>query len=263
MTGLARSGPVITRIRIPSLSAEIFFLLDKVFKMSDVTYFKGTGENLIHHMDWTPAVDTVPGTVVVIGDTPCVSKTMGPTGVSAPANVLTSIRVRGGVYSGIGAGVITGRKRIYWDNTAKKFTLVAAGNKHFGYSSPDTNSADGDAIYVEHDPNGGPSSQGATATVAATGSVQGDAAALSPGFNLVTGADATVGVRLPAGVDGMEVTVKNRDSDNAILKVYPATGGAINAIAANGAISMAAKTSATFRYLASTGFWYTTPLVPS
>lgn len=231
--------------------------------MSDVFYVKGTGENLIHIMDWTPSQDTAPGTVVVIGDTPCVSHTIGRTGAVALANKLTSIRIRGGVYSGICAGAITGRKRIYWDNTAKKFTLVAAGNKHFGFSAPDTNSADGDTINVEHDPNGGPTSQGATNTVAATGSTQGDAAALVPGFNLVTGADATKGVILPTPVDGMEVTVKNRDSDNAILKVYPSTGLAINALAANGAISMAAKSSATFRYLASTSIWYTTPTVPS
>jgi hypothetical protein len=86
---------------------------------------------------------------------------------------------------------------------------------------------------------------------------------LSEGFNLVTGADATKGALLPTPYDGMEVIVVNSDAANAILKVYPTTGKAINAIAANGAISMAAKASAIFKYLASTGIWYTIPKVPS
>jgi hypothetical protein len=101
-----------------------------------------------------------------------------------------------------------------------------------------------------------------SATVAAAGSAQGDAAALATGFTLVTGADGTKGVILPAAAAGKQVEIKNDDAANAVLKVYPATGDAINAIAANGALSMAAKTSALFTaYDATT--WYTTPLVPS
>lgn len=102
-------------------------------------------------------------------------------------------------------------------------------------------------------------------TVAAAGSVQGDAGAVTsnlPAVILATGADATKGIILPAAFPGAVAIVKNRDSDNAILKVYPATGGAINAIAANGAISMAAKTSAVFSSVDGTN-WFTTPLLPS
>ncbi len=232
--------------------------------MPNVYYVKGTGENLIQVMDWTPSVDTVPGTVVVIGDTPCVSLTEGATGVTAPAGRLTTIRVRGGVYSGLCDGAITGRKKVYWNDSADKFTLKAAGNKHFGYTTPDcASAADGDTILVEHNPDGSPGNKIATTTVAATGSVQGDAAALSLGFNEVTGADATKGVLLPVPSDGDTVIVDNSDAANAILKVYPSTGLAVNAIAANGAISMAAKSSARFTYLASASKWVTTPKVPS
>lgn len=98
------------------------------------------------------------------------------------------------------------------------------------------------------------------AAVAAAGSVQGDAAALSEGLNVVSAADATKGVILPAGAVGKEVWVKNNAA--AVLKVYPATGGAINAVAANGAFSMASLTACLFKASA-TGQWYTFPLVAS
>lgn len=97
-------------------------------------------------------------------------------------------------------------------------------------------------------------------TVAATGSVQGDAAALALGFNLVTGADATKGVKLPTAVAGKRVVVKNNAA--AILKVWPFSGDGINAIAVDGSFSMASLTSCTFEcYDATT--WYTVPLVAS
>jgi cobalamin biosynthesis protein CobD/CbiB len=60
----------------------------------------------------------------------------------------------------------------------------------------------------------------------------------------------------------MMIVIKNSDAANAVLKVWPATGDAINAIAANSALSMAAKTSALFVSLDGTT-WYTTPLLPS
>jgi hypothetical protein len=97
-------------------------------------------------------------------------------------------------------------------------------------------------------------------TVAAAGANQGNAAALSEGINIVTGADDTKGVILPTAVAGMQVIIKV--GDGADLKVYPATGAAINAVAANGAITvvddvcfMLVATSATQ--------WYTLPLLPS
>ncbi len=102
----------------------------------------------------------------------------------------------------------------------------------------------------------------ASATVAATGTVQGDAAAIAEGFTLVTAADAAKGVKLPAAAAGKVCIVKNEDSANAVLKVWPNTDDAINAIAANTNIALAAKTSAIFvAYDATT--WYTIPLLPS
>jgi hypothetical protein len=101
-----------------------------------------------------------------------------------------------------------------------------------------------------------------SATVAAAGANQGNAAAIAAGFTLVTGADATKGVVLPAASAGLVAIIKNDDAANAALKVYPASGDAINAIAANGAYTMAAKTSMLLVAYDSTT-WYTVPLLAS
>ena len=101
--------------------------------------------------------------------------------------------------------------------------------------------------------------------LAAAGSNQGDAGAMTltaPGLCHATGADATKGVVLPAAAAGKMIIVKNSDAANAVLKVYPATGDAINAIAANTEISMAAKTCAVFTAIDATT-WFTAPLLPS
>jgi len=99
------------------------------------------------------------------------------------------------------------------------------------------------------------------ATKTADGSTQSNATAITAeGLCLVAGADATKGVKLPAAAAGKTVTVKNGAA--AVLKVWPNTDDAINAIAANTNIAMAANTCATFHaYDATT--WYTVPLLPS
>ena len=97
-------------------------------------------------------------------------------------------------------------------------------------------------------------------TVAAAGTGQSDGGAVASDFSVVTGADGTKGVVLPTAVAGMQILIKNNTA--AILKVYPATGGAINALSANAAISMASLTSATFAASSATQ-WFTCPLLPS
>ncbi len=100
----------------------------------------------------------------------------------------------------------------------------------------------------------------AYATVAAAGSAQGDATAISGDFCLVTAGDGTKGAILPTPAAGRQILVKN--GANAVLKVYPATGGAINGLSANAAIGMAANTCAIFAASSATQ-WYTCPLLPS
>ena len=101
-------------------------------------------------------------------------------------------------------------------------------------------------------------------TLAATGSTQADAAPIvtaSGGFVTLTAADGTKGVVLPPSpTAGYVIEVKN--VDNAVMKVYPATGGTINVLSANAAISLAARVTAKFVATSSTQ-WYTMPLLPS
>lgn len=99
-----------------------------------------------------------------------------------------------------------------------------------------------------------------TQTVAAAGTVAADAGVLIEGFNLVSGADDTKGVVLPAAVKGRQVIVKV--GDGADLKVWPATGDGINAIAVNSAMVLVDDVCCTFIALDATT-WYTTPLLPS
>jgi hypothetical protein len=106
-------------------------------------------------------------------------------------------------------------------------------------------------------------------TLAAAGSTVADAAQITTKCPLTvyaTGADGTKGIKLPKAVIGKSITIVNRDSDNAILKVYPnEAAGIINALAAAAAISMAAKTRATFECVVggASPIWATVPLVPS
>lgn len=59
----------------------------------------------------------------------------------------------------------------------------------------------------------------AVSSITAAGSLISDAAQLTSGFNLVTGADGTKGVILPVAVPGAVVVIKGLTS--AVLKVYP------------------------------------------
>jgi hypothetical protein len=98
-------------------------------------------------------------------------------------------------------------------------------------------------------------------TVAAAGANQGNAAALpSAVIVTVTAADAAKGVRLPTAEAGRVVIIKN--VDNAVLKVYPATGGKINVLADNASLDMAART-ATMLFATSATQWFSLPLLPS
>lgn len=151
--------------------------------------------------------------------------------------------------------------RLYWDDTNKRVTndgskgpmigsaVIAAANPSTTYR---VKLKEGPAVLAQAT---------STSTVAATGSTQADAAALpAAGFVLVSAADGTKGVILPANAAGKRVEIKNNTA--AILKVYPVTSGAINALSANAAISMASLSSATFVSYDGTT-WYTCPTVPS
>lgn len=99
-------------------------------------------------------------------------------------------------------------------------------------------------------------------TVAATGTNLATAAQLSSGFSVVTGADGTVGVKLPATpTAGTTVWIKGTTAG--VLKVYPDAAATINAIGSNGAISLASGVIPAIFVAASATQWYTFPLLPS
>lgn len=100
-----------------------------------------------------------------------------------------------------------------------------------------------------------------SASVAAAGSAQSDAAALSEGFQAVSAADGTKGVILPVPIAGAQVWIKG--TANAVLKVYPNSGGAINGLSANAAMSLASGLTPAIFIADSTTQWYTFPLLPS
>lgn len=66
---------------------------------------------------------------------------------------------------------------------------------------------------------------GLPGTVAAAGSVQGDATLVGMSLCTVTGADGTKGVILPAAENGDTLTLFNNSGST--LKVYPPSGAAI------------------------------------
>lgn len=97
--------------------------------------------------------------------------------------------------------------------------------------------------------------------VSAAGSVQGDAAALAEGFQTVSGANGTLGVVLPTAVAGAIVWIKG--VTNGVLKVWPASGAAINGLGSNNAMSLASGLVPAIFIADSTTQWYTFPLLPS
>lgn len=101
----------------------------------------------------------------------------------------------------------------------------------------------------------------AVTAVTAAGSVIGDAAQLSQGLNVVTGADGTKGVILPTAVPGMQVYIKGVTAG--VLKVWPKTGATINALSASAAMSLASGATPAVLVASSSTQWYTFPLLPS
>lgn len=100
------------------------------------------------------------------------------------------------------------------------------------------------------------------APVAAAGSTVTDAAQLSAGFTVVTGADGTKGVKLPATpAAGTIVWIKGTTA--AVLKVWPDAAATINAIGSNGALSLTTGVMPSLFIADSTTQWYSFPLVAS
>lgn len=94
-----------------------------------------------------------------------------------------------------------------------------------------------------------------SATVSAAGSNQGGATALTTDYNIVTTVAANTGVALPTAVAGTKVTVVNKGANP--LAVYPASGGAIDALSTNAALTLPVGGWIEFD-ASSTTQWYST-----
>ena len=80
------------------------------------------------------------------------------------------------------------------------------------------------------------------ASVAATGNVHNNSAAVAEGITLITASDNTKGVQLPTCVDGVWCVLINQNTAETV-EVYPPTGKQINALGANNAITLVANAS--------------------
>lgn len=220
--------------------------------------FRQRGETI----DYTPGADVAANAVVVSGDL------VGVAPKAIAASVAGALCISG-IFSVVKVtGAVTFNQRLYWaaagdpvGGTAGTgaLTTTGAGNVFAGYAVKAA--AEGDArVELLLTPERR-SLRFAVAAVAAAGSAQGDAAALIEGINVVSAADGTKGVILPTAVAGMIVIVKGTAA--AVLKIYPATGAAINAVSANGAMSLASGAIPAILVATSATQWYTIPLVPS
>lgn len=93
-----------------------------------------------------------------------------------------------------------------------------------------------------------------TATVSAAGTNQATATALTSMYNIVTTVAASTGVRLPVPVQsGLTCSIVNRGAN--LLNIYPASGGAIDALGTNAPFTLVANGTLVFRS-SSTTQWY-------
>lgn len=97
--------------------------------------------------------------------------------------------------------------------------------------------------------------------VAGAGSVIDDAAALSTGFTVITGANGTLGWKLPVTTGGDVVILKGTTAG--VAKIWPQTGGQINAVGTSTAMSLASGAIPVILISISATQWYTIPLLPS
>lgn len=137
----------------------------------------------------------------------------------------------------VASGAISRGAPVYGAASGK---IASVGFRYRG-KALEASSTDGNIIEVDPTAPEVP----AAAAIAAAGSVQGDAAALTNVLNTVSAADGTKGVILPAAQPGLRVDVYNEHATNG-LKVYPATGDDINDGSANAAVTMEGKGLATF-----------------
>jgi predicted RecA/RadA family phage recombinase len=199
------------------------------------------------HGDCVLMVDHTPGSAVSAGDVIVTNDSVRIAHSDIAANALGALAAGGGVYTVAGDAAIAADKVVRWDDTNNKVSETAVGTV---VGRTVTACAEDAALCaVIHDPGAVSGDSLPVVAVAAAGSAQGDAAALTgSAVNVVSAADGTKGVILPAVTAGAYVEVYTSVATNG-LKIYPATGDDINDGSANAAITIEGKTHAIFRGL--------------
>ena len=104
-----------------------------------IEFYSGNTET----MNYTPGSDVAAGIAVTVG------ALVGVTHRPIPANTLGALHIDGGIYNGIGNGVIAAGTVVYFDTATNKFTSTAGALKKFG-TSITACGGDGQAIRVAH-----------------------------------------------------------------------------------------------------------------
>ena len=164
----------------------------------------------------------------------------------------------------LGRGQGTAASLAVWDDTETISDLTpGSANQVLGMNNGATaheykTVTAGSGISVTHCANsvtiaatgGGGVTVGSEGTLAAAGSVQGDAAAIVTDSVMVSGADGTKGVILP-NVAGAVIAVGNDDAVST-LKIYPHSGARVGTSGVNTAVTLLAKRSISFIRMSST-----------
>lgn len=192
-------------------------------------------------VDYIPGGAVAAGAVVVVGNTPYVTK------LDIAAGKLGALH-RVGLFDVAKANeAFAAGDDVYWNPTGDPYLGTAgtgaaskSGPYHMGTVPPNgAVIANATTVQVVLGSRAGGLSVSGT-TTAAAGSATGDAAVLPAGTARVyptSGADGTKGVRINAADQVTGRTLYIGNSAAAILKVYPPTGGTINGGAANAAVS--------------------------
>src|SRR5579864_71483 len=169
---------------------------------------------------------------------------VGPNGATNPTlQIVTTVSSEAGGLKITGAADAAGvALAAIGSNTNEPLTLDAKGSGTITIGSVST---------------GGTVMRIKTATVAAAGTVIGNATAVGEGFTYVTGANNVAGIQLPASVVGKQVKITNTVA-TALLLIYPPASSQINAKGVNNVYNIPNAAERTFTYV-STTLWYTSP----
>ena len=218
-------------------------------------------------IDYTPGGAVTAGDVIVLG-----TALVGVVQRSVAASVKTTLDIHGAYNMPKDSSDVAIGVALYWDADGSPVggtalsgavTTTSTGNPFAGWALEAAGTGVGDVDVdlrsADSTTISGDLTRTPVATVAVGGTAIGNANAVSTGFTLVTGADDTAAIKLPAAAEGKVCIVKNGVS-NKILKVFPAVNDQINGTTAN---SVYNQTNGAFRmYVAFNAVsWFTDPEV--